>query len=227
MPGTRSVLLCGATGLVGRECLELLAADPSFHRVVVITRRPLPPDMAAPLRRARLEQHVIDFDTLEAHANLLRVDQIICALGTTMKQAGSKERFRQVDFEYPAAIARIGSEQGVGHMLLVTAIGANARSRIFYNRVKGELEDAVSALPYRSITIVRPSLLLGERSEFRVGEEIGKRLSFLIPGRYRPVASAAVAAALVQAAKEDRPGRRIIESVDIPAIARRYGLPAA
>ena len=212
-----SVLLVGATGLVGRECLRLLLADPAFERVVVLTRRPL--DWVAIPNASKLEEHVIEFDNLRAHAELLQVDQITCALGTTIKQAGSQERFREVDFGLPLEIARMGSEQGAQHFLLVSALGADAGSRVFYNRVKGELEDAVSALPYRSVTIVRPSLLLGERTEFRLGEEVGKRLAFLVPARYKPVAAASVAAALVRAAKEDLPGRRIIESAQIPALA--------
>ena len=117
-----------------------------------------------------VELHVIDFDRLASYASLLAVDQILCALGTTIRKAGSQQAFRTVDFEYPAEIARLGIERGARHFLLVSALGADARSRVFYNRVKGELENAVLALPYRAHTIVRPSLLLGEREETRLGE---------------------------------------------------------
>lgn len=212
---SRSVALFGATGLVGGECLKLLAADPAFHRVVVPTRRPLPPTTVAALDATKVDEHVVEFDNLVAHADLLAVDHILCALGTTIRQAGSKERFRQVDLSYPSEIARLGVERGVQHFLLVSAVGADAGSRVFYNRIKGELEEAVAALPYRSTTIIRPSLLLGDRAEFRLGEEIAKRLSFLAPRRYKPVPAAAVAAALVGAAKRDRPGHLIIESREI------------
>ncbi len=219
MKNGKSILLCGASGLVGSECLKLLLADPAFSRVVTIGRRPLAPEIAATANAAKLEHHVIDFDHLDRYADLLRVDQIICALGTTIKQAGSEERFRQVDFGYPLALAQLGAEQSATHFLLVSAIGANARSRLFYNRVKGELEQEVCALPYRSITIVRPSLLLGERAEFRVGEEIGKRFAFLFPSKYKPVPARTVAAAMVAAAREDQPGRRVLEPAQIHAIA--------
>jgi uncharacterized protein YbjT (DUF2867 family) len=202
----RSILIAGATGLVGRECLGLVLEDPAFSRVVVIARRPL--TLAQPSRA--LEAHVVDFDRLDEHAELFAVDQVLCALGTTIKQAGSQERFRVVDYGYPLALARLGLAHGASHFLLVSALGANARSRIFYSRVKGELEDAVLALPYRSITFARPSLLLGDRIERRLGEEIAKRLAFLVPGRYRPVQARDVAAALVRAAKEDAPGRRLV-----------------
>jgi uncharacterized protein YbjT (DUF2867 family) len=206
-----SILLLGATGLVGSHCLRLLATDPAFIRVVVPTRRPLPVEQLS----ASVEPYVVDFDNLSAHAPLFRVDQIICALGTTIRRAGSQARFRVVDYEYPLAAARLGLAQGATHYLLVSSIGANARSRAFYTRVKGELESAVLALDYRSVTIARPSLLLGPRAEYRLGEQIARRLAFLAPGRYRPVAAHAVAAALVRAAKEDAPGKRIMESREI------------
>jgi uncharacterized protein YbjT (DUF2867 family) len=213
-----SVLLCGATGLVGGECLRLLAADAFFGRVVTIARRPLPASQVAAAGR-RSEHHVVDFDNLDAQADLFAVDRIICALGTTIRQAGSKARFRQVDFDYALAIARLGVARGATHFLLVSSIGADAGSLVFYSRVKGELEDAVSKLPYRGITIVRPSLLLGERRDTRLGEEIAKRFGFLMPRRYRPVEASAVAAALVQAAKDDVPGHRVIESRQIPPVS--------
>ena len=219
MQNEKSVLLCGATGLVGRHCLRLLSHSPAFRRVLVLTRRPLPLEITREANVGKLQEHVMDFDDMSAHADLFRVDQILCALGTTIKKAGSKEGFRQVDFQYPLSVARLGIQEGATHFLLVSAVGANARSRFFYSRVKGELEDALLALTYRSTTIVRPSLLLGKRDDFRLGEEIAKRLGFLAPARYKPVEARGVAAALVRAAEEDLPGTRIIESYQIGAQA--------
>lgn len=217
-----SVLLAGATGLVGAECLARLATDARFARVVVPTRRPLPglPDRApgAPV----VEERLVDFEHLEPHAELFAVDAVICALGTTIRAAGSKARFRAVDFGYPATMARLAVERGARHFLLVSALGASAGSWVFYNRVKGEIEETVRALPYRSVTIVRPSLLLGDRAEFRLGEEVGKRLAWLAPPKYRPVHAGQVAAALARAVVEDRPGVRVVESREIPALAATY-----
>ena len=207
----RSVLLIGATGLVGRECLRLLLADADVMRLVVVSRRPLPIDVGA----AKLDPHVVPFDELEAHADLFAVDQIICALGTTMRLAGSRDRFREVDFGIPLRVAQLGLAHGVSHFLLVSALGANAASRVFYNRVKGELEDAVRALPFRSVSIVRPSLLLGKRGDRRVREQIGRRLARLAPRRFRPVHARTVAEWLVETARRDPPGTRIVESVDL------------
>lgn len=206
-----SVAILGATGLVGSECVRQFAESREFARVVALARRPLRADIAS----SHVETHVIDFERLEDAAEHFRVSHIVCALGTTIKKAGSQERFRRVDHDYPLAAARLGLRQGARHFLLVSALGANARSRIFYSRVKGEVEDAIRALPYRSVTIVRPSLLLGERGEFRLGESIGKLFAGIVPGRYRPVHARAVAATLLRAAVEDRAGVRVIESKEI------------
>lgn len=207
----RSVLLVGATGLVGRECLRLLLADPEVIHLVVATRRPLPIDVAA----AKLDARVVDFDRLHGHPDLFAVDQIICALGTTMRQAGSRERFRAVDFDLPLRIARLGLAHGARHVLLVSSIGADARSRAFYTRVKGELEDAIRALGYPSVTIVRPSLLRGKRGERRVGERVALRLMRFAPRKWKPVGASAVAEVLARAARQDAPGVRVIESAAI------------
>lgn len=215
MPGDRTILLAGATGLVGSHCLRAFLEDPSVRRLVTVTRRPVPePSPISPSALAKLESRIVDFARLAA-VDLPPVDQVCCALGTTIKQAGSRAKFREVDYDYPVTVARRGLELGATHFLLVSALSAKPDSPIFYSRVKGETERAVRDLPYRSITIVRPSLLAGHRSEFRLGEEIAKRLAFLTPRRYAPVAASAVAATLARAAREDLPGIRIIESEEI------------
>lgn len=212
--------LFGASGLVGGHCLRLLLTEPGFEEVRAFGRRPIED---APDPHDRLRQHVLDFDRLDAHADDLAVDAIVCALGTTMRKAGSREAFRRIDHGYPLRIAQLGLERGARHFLLVSAIGAYADSRVFYNRVKGELERDVRALGYPSLTIVRPSLLLGERREFRLGEELGKgldrALGWLLPGRYRPVRAEAVARVLVHSAREEQPGTRVVESDEIRALA--------
>jgi uncharacterized protein YbjT (DUF2867 family) len=206
-----SVAVVGATGLVGRHVLDLLVRDPAFTRIVVATRRPIG-EATAP----RVEAHVVDFDHLADRPDIFGVDQVICALGTTIKAVGgSEERFRHVDFEIPVEIAKLALARGARHFLLVSAIGASVESRFFYSRVKGELEDALRVLGYRSVTIVRPSLLLGDRPEFRLGEQIAKRLAWIVPGRYMPVLAREVARVLVESAKADVAGLHIIESDEI------------
>jgi len=213
--GGKSVLLLGATGLVGAECLRLLLEDDAFTRVVTLTRRPL----AATLRSPKLDQRVVDFDRLPDHATAFDVNQIICALGTTLRKTPSRDTYRTIDFVYPITAARLGLEKGVSHYLLVSAVGANSRSPFFYNRLKGELEEGLKGLPFRSITIVQPSVLRGSRAEPRLSERIAWSLSFLTPPKYRPVDGSSVARALVDCARADEAGLRVIENRDIERAA--------
>jgi uncharacterized protein YbjT (DUF2867 family) len=207
----KSVLVAGATGLVGRECVDLLMANPAFTRIIALVRRPLGKEIES--ERLKIEE--VDFDHLDERPEVFSVNAIICALGTTMRQAGSEEAFRVVDYDYPLAIARLGFVRGARHFLLVSSMGADAASSVFYTRVKGEIENAVAELGYASVTIVRPSLLVGERPERRMGEEMAGRFAFLAPRRIRPVSAALVAATLVRAAAEETPGKQTIENSDI------------
>ena len=209
-PTARSALVAGATGLVGGELVRQLAEHPSYARLAVLLRR-LP---EAPLPE-RVEPVLVDYEHLDRSAAWFAVDDLFCALGTTIRQAGSQAAFRRVDHDYVVAVAQLARERGARHFLLVSSLGADARSRVFYSRVKGEVESAVRTPGYPSLTIVRPSLLLGPRSEFRLGEALVKPLAPLFPRRYRPVHARAVAATMIRAALEDRPGVRIIESRDI------------
>jgi uncharacterized protein YbjT (DUF2867 family) len=199
-------LLLGATGLVGSEILTLLLADDAFSEVVVVARRPT--GVAHP----KLREEVFELDSMEQHARVFETEQLFCALGTTIKKAGSQERFREVDHDYPLRAARLGRAGGASHYLLVSSIGADSHSRFFYSRVKGELEDALLGLGYPRLTIARPSLLTGDRKEFRLGERVGGTLGFLMPPAYRPIAASAVARALVAAAKRDGTGVEVLES---------------
>lgn len=203
------VLLLGATGLVGRELLELLLRDDSIESVRVIARR------STGVKHAKLDERIFELDAMEQHRELFAVDAIFCALGTTIKIAGSQERFRVVDHDYPLLAARLGKEEGARHYLLVSSIGADVKSRAFYTRVKGEVERDVLALDYPRTTIARPSLLLGERNEFRFGERLFSRLSWLMPRAYKPVQARDVARALVRAAQEQTTKVEILSSAGI------------
>ncbi|NPU82927.1 MAG: oxidoreductase [Syntrophaceae bacterium] len=218
--GDKSVLLLGATGLVGGECLKLLASTDDYRRIVVPVRSPLP----EVFRDSRVEVHVIDFERIDAFKSLFAADHMISCLGTTIGKAGSQELFRRVDFTYAFETAGRAAENGASHLLLVTALGAEASSRVFYNRVKGELEQAVRGLPFRSVSIFRPSLILGDRQESRMGESAGKVLSalfgFAIPERYKPVQAGDIARAILAVARESHPGIRVFESDAIRRIAR-------
>lgn len=191
----RSVMLAGATGLVGGALLDGLLADASVARVVALTRR------ALARQDDKLSVIVVDFAALPT---LPAVDEVYLALGTTIKVAGSQQAFRAVDFDANLAVARAALTAGARRAGLVSAMGADAGSRVFYNRVKGELEDAVCALPFDGIVIARPSLLVGDRSSLgqpvrrgeQIGESLARALGPLVPARLRPIAAADVAAAL-------------------------------
>ena len=208
----RTALLAGATGLVGTHVLqELLAADTWSH-VVTVGRR------TVSLRHDKLEQRVLDLSVIEAHADLPRADDVFCCLGTTIKQAGSQDAFRRVDHDFVVGLARAGLRIGATQFLLVSAIGADPESRVFYSRVKGEAEAAVRALPYRAVQIFRPGLLLGKRSEFRLGERIAMLAvpllhPFLLGAlrRYHSIDAGDVARAMVSIAREAPRGPNVWE----------------
>lgn len=214
-----SVLLAGATGLVGQQALRQLLADPWVQEVRVLVRRDMTPaqllgDAAATQQgQHKLRVCVANFERLEAQAGWFAVDWVFCALGTTIRQAGSQAAFRQVDFSYPLQIAQLAKAQGARCFMLVSALGANARSRVFYSRVKGELEEAIGSIGFDHVAIARPSLLAGDRTEFRLGERIGLLLGPLIPERYKPVQAHQVAAGLISSAKSGEPGSRVIDNI--------------
>jgi uncharacterized protein YbjT (DUF2867 family) len=202
-------LVAGATGLVGRELVRQLAAAPHYERVAALLRR-VPDDLPSAVTPI-----LVDFDHLDRVADGLVADHVFCALGTTIRTAGSQAAFRRVDHDYVVALARLARERGARHFLLVSSLGADPGARVFYSRVKGEVEAAVRAVGYPSVTIVRPSLLLGERREFRLGERMIRPLGPLMPRRFRPVHARAVAATLLRAALATQAGIQIIESRDI------------
>lgn len=193
---SRRVILAGASGLVGGHLLEGLIANPSVASVLVLARRPLA--IAAP----KVRQVQVDFSRLPA---LPAADEVYLALGTTIKVAGSQPAFRAVDFDANLAVAQAAHAAGVRRCGLVSAMGADAGSRIFYNRVKGELEQALSAIGFDSLVIVRPSLLLGDRDALgqpgrqgeRMGELADRWLGKVIPANYRAIPAQRVAQGLL------------------------------
>lgn len=216
----RTGLLAGATGLVGSHVLQLLLADATWSHVVTVGRR------TVSQRHDKLEQRMLDLGALDAVADLPHADDVFCCLGTTIKQAGSQPAFRRVDHDFVVALARAGLRLGATQFLLVSAIGADPASRVFYSRVKGEAEAAVRQLPYRGVQIFRPSLLLGERAEFRIGERVATlvapALPLFLPGpfrRYRPIRAATVARAMVRIAREAPRGPNVFEFDAIQASA--------
>lgn len=190
----KTAVVTGGTGLVGRELLKLLSSDPRYGSIRALVRRI--PDYTPP---PRVSWVLHDFGRPDP-ANFSG-DELYCCLGTTIRQAGSQEKFREVDQDYVIDSARMACQQGCRRLALISAMGASAKSRVFYNRVKGETEAAVKNLPFEACHILRPSLLLGERAEKRTGEKIAQRLMplfrFLIPANYRAIQASDVANAMI------------------------------
>lgn len=209
----KTVALAGATGLVGRAILEGLLADVSVAVVHALGRR------APSLSHPKLTPHVVDF---AAQSPLPPVDEVYMALGTTIKAAGSQDAFRAVDFDANLSVARAALAAGARRAGLVSAMGADAKSRIFYNRVKGELEEALAQLPFEGLVMARPSLLVGDREALgqparpaeRVATAVSKLLGALVPSNYRPIAATDVARALLERVPAAR-GRVVLQSSEM------------
>ncbi|MGH7248726.1 MAG: NAD(P)H-binding protein, partial [Pseudomonadota bacterium] len=217
---THTALIAGVTGLVGGECLRRLLDAERYGEVIALTRRPLP------IAHAKLRDDVVDFDRLAA---VPKAEDVFCALGTTRRQAGSEAAYRKVDFEFPKRVAELALAAGAQRFVLVSSVGANAGSRNFYLRVKGELEAAVAAMPYEAVHIFQPSFLVGARTERRPAEAavviLAQTLEFAMVGklrRFRPIAAETLAAAMLASVRGD-PGRHIYQYDEIKTLEREPG----
>ncbi|MFA5668898.1 MAG: NAD(P)H-binding protein [Balneolaceae bacterium] len=189
-------IVIGATGLVGSHLLKLLLEDDSYGKVKVFHRR------STEVSHPKLEEHIVDFDHIDKWKTELIGDCLFSALGTTIKKAGSKEAQYKIDYTYQFEVAQAAAENGVSNYALVSSIGANANSKSFYTRIKGELDDAIQHLGFDSVLILRPSFLDGVRDDFRLGERLGIALANVVcklPGlrKFHPIKAKAVARALV------------------------------
>ena len=203
------LLLVGSTGLVGRHVLDLALADPRVDEVVAPVRKALP-------AHPKLHAPVVDYDHLPDDADWWRADAVICTLGTTLRVAGSQEAFRRVDHDYPLAVAMLARKHGTPAYALNSAMGADASSRFFYNRVKGELEADLRQAGFRSLTLVRPGLIGGKRDESRAGEKFAAvilgTLGPVLPRKWRINPAEKIAHALLDAAIRQPPGVSIISA---------------
>lgn len=206
------IVIAGATGLTGEHLLDRLLSEPTVARVLAPTRRPL-------ASHPHLENPIGELDQLLTKLTG-PVDTAFCCLGSTIKQAGSQEAFRAIDHDLVLAFARRARELGARHLVVISALGANSQSSVFYNRVKGETEEALKAMGWPQLTIARPSLLLGARREFRLGERLAAPLLRWLPGKYRGIDACTLARALWRLALEEQNGVRVIESADLRRLGR-------
>ena len=208
----KTALIAGSTGLIGQQLLQLLIESPLYEKVIAITRHDLPV-------HPKLVQIKMEFGSITENSAMIKADDVFCCLGTTIAKAGSKEKFRQVDFYFPYLLAKTTHATGAKQYLIVTALGANKSSSIFYNEVKGEVEEAVSAVGFDAVHIFRPSLLLGHRHEKRPGEDTAKLFyrifGFLIPQKYKGISSLKVASAMLYFATQNKKGTFIHESGEL------------
>ncbi|MBD7976147.1 MULTISPECIES: oxidoreductase [Pseudomonas] len=212
MDTPRHILLAGATGLTGEHLLDRLLDEPTVERVL------------APSRRALAEHSRLDNPVGELSELLPQltgpIDTAFCCLGTTIKKAGTQSGFRAVDLDLVVAFAQRARELGARHLLVVSALGADPQATVFYNRIKGEMEEALRAQAWPQLTLARPSLLLGERSDFRLGERLAAPFAQLLPGKWRGIEANRLAHALWRLALEDGQGVRVVESDELRRLGR-------
>lgn len=207
----KTALIIGASGLIGKQLVQQLLEDNRYEKVTALVRKPLD------IRHEKLDQTRYDFDW--PNADLAIGDELFCCLGTTIKKAGSQAAFRKVDYDCIVETAKIALGNGTKKIAVVSSIGADKDSSIFYNKVKGETEEALRKLNYDACYILRPSLLMGAREELRMGELVGKlfmtAFSFAVPKKYKGIEGKQVAKAMISVMHSDRTGFQILESDEL------------
>jgi uncharacterized protein YbjT (DUF2867 family) len=224
----RTAIVAGATGLIGSELVKLLLGDSAYDEVVALVRR-----KAIFPNSPKLVQLETDWSRGQLEASLQgkwKDADVYCALGTTMKKAKSKQQFRLVDYEYPVLLGSLAKQYGASRFAVVSAVGSDPASVFFYSKVKGEMEQMLKSLDLPGLYIFRPSLLVGDRVEVRLGEKVGevvgKVFSFLMVGslrKYKPVAASSVARAMINAARQRLTGIRTFEFDQITLLCANRG----
>ncbi|NOR88469.1 MAG: NAD(P)H-binding protein [Bacteroidales bacterium] len=211
----KTAALIGATGLIGSQLLDLLQDDSAFTEIKILVRRPIKID------NPKVRVSIIDFsDEVSFKSEISGSSIVFCAVGTTNKKIkGDKNEYRKIDYDIPVTAAKLSLGTGCEHFVLVSSYGANSKSNNFYTSLKGEVEDTLSGLNIPSLSIFRPSLLLGKRQEFRLGESIAtllmKPLSFLLPTKMRPIKAYDVAKSMIEASKTEAKGTKIYHYKEI------------
>lgn len=210
---SKTAIILGSTGLTGSHLLDLLLKSDAYDRVISFVRK------SSKISHLKLTEYVIDFDNPDSYKDLVKGDDLFCCLGTTINKAGSQEAFEKIDLHYPIRFAQMGKTNGVKQYLIITALGANSQSSNFYMRTKGKCEEELKKTAIPSVSVFRPSLLLGNRKEFRLGERLGayamRFLGLFMLGKlrkYRAVESNQVALAMFNVAQDNKTGFQVYES---------------
>lgn len=206
----KTALIAGATGLVGGKLLELLLQSTRYEKVIAITRQPIG------ITHSKLDNVISNIDQLLEHRDKLIADDVYCCVGTTIRKAGTQEAFKKVDFDFPLSLAQLTLQSGATQYLVVSALGADVNSKFYYNRIKGEVEQALKKVGFPTLHVFRPSLLLGQRTEDRAGEDAAKFFfkwfGFLVPKKYKAIEAGQVAAVMLKEAAKDLRGEFTHES---------------
>ncbi|HSO85572.1 MAG TPA: NAD(P)H-binding protein [Draconibacterium sp.] len=207
----------GATGLVGKQLVLQLLENEKFGKVRIFVRR------GTGLQHPKIEQHIVDFAQPETWEKLLTGDVLFSALGTTLKQAGSKEKQYEIDFTFNLNFAKKAKENGIENYVLVSSVGANSKSSIFYTRMKGELDEAVAKIGFKNLVILRPASLTGDRKDRRIAEElsipVARFITKFVFKKYRPITDRTVAKAMINAALKQPTGKIIWEAGEVFELA--------
>lgn len=210
---SKTAIIIGGTGLTGSSLLKILLTSNIYDKVISFVRR------NTKISHPKLIQHIVDFDNPESYEGLIEGNDLFCCMGTTISKAGSQEAFEKVDLIYPVEFAKRAALNGVKNILMISSIGANAKSKNFYLRTKGRCEQELRQLPFQSISIFRPSLLLGKRKEFRLGEKVSeffmRAISIFMIGKlrkYRPIKAKQVANGMYITAQQGTVGFHVYES---------------
>ncbi len=214
---SKIALVLGATGLVGEKLISLLVQDEYYRSIIVLNRR------TVGYQHQKIKETVVDFEDIENSIKQVNVDHIFCCIGTTIKKAGSKEAFKQVDYEIPVVMGKIAERSGVKNFVVISSLGADEKSNNFYSSIKGRMENKLMQYNLKHLTLLRPSLLLGKREEKRVGEGIAQVVfslfGFLMVGplkKYKAISAQKVATAMIYYAKH--PAETIIENNNLHKI---------
>ena len=218
----KTALVIGSSGLIGSHLVIQLLSNPHFEKVIVFNRRP------CLILHPKIEEHLIDFNDLKAIEPYVKGDVMFCTMGTTIKKAGSKEAFRLVDVVYPEQFAEMALHNQVKQFLIISSLGADLHSNNFYLKTKGEIETFLQNSAFKSVSILRPSLLLGDRKEFRLGEKIASYvlpvLSLFLIGpfkKYRAIEAKTVAKAMLEIALQNKSGFNIYQSDELQTIGNQ------
>lgn len=218
----RKALVIGATGLIGKNVVNQLIQNEAYEKITILVRK------SSGFSHEKLEEIIVNFDQLEEYEQYFHVNDVFSCLGTTIKVAKTKENFRKVDYDYSVKAAELASKSNAQNFLLISSMGANSHSNIFYSKVKGEVERDVRKLHFEGLFIFRPSLLLGERKEVRLGEKVAEKISSIMPflfngpfKKYKPINGVTVAKAMINSALSGTKGEQIIESDSIESISRK------